>query len=198
MSVITSETSRLKRHQLFPPHSGSILDWLPDDLLAELVEEGCSAIAERGYQVDGKWNAEVGPVAESLLDLVDLPSVVRRVASIHVTQPHAATYIGYRDENDSLDFHVDAPGFGDVNLIICLNHDKPDPLGASETVFVTPEGLVRIASSRGSFILFDGVFTPHGRTPVRRGEQVVLLSLGFKVVQPKRAIRWDHLPIPEA
>ncbi|MFB8202859.1 tetratricopeptide repeat protein [Kitasatospora purpeofusca] len=152
----------------------------PAVLLAAMAEEAEKAVATDGYLHNGKRNAAVGDAAHHFAAQVDLAAVVARSTGLEVEQPHTAVYIAYT-EGQFLDFHLDEAGFGEANLILCLRHERPTgALRVSATVFINTDGYLECALAPGDCVVFDGALTPHGRTPLSPGENVTLVSFGFR------------------
>ncbi|AXE23538.1 hypothetical protein C0216_08745 [Streptomyces globosus] len=153
----------------------------PADLLTSMTEEAEKAIAADGYLHNGKWNAPVGDAANLFAGQVDLAAAVARASGLEVEQPHTGVYIAYLEEGQFLDFHVDEFGFGEANLILCLKHEHvPVAPTISATVFIGADGYRACDLAPGDCVVFDGAFTPHGRTPLGPGESVILISFGFR------------------
>ncbi|MER7753189.1 hypothetical protein [Kitasatospora sp. NPDC097643] len=152
----------------------------PAELVAAMALEAERALAAGGYLHNGKWNAPVGDAANRFAAQIDLAAVVARSSGLEVEQPHAGVYIGY-EEGQFLDFHVDESGFGEANLILCLEHARPtgEPR-VSTTVFINADGHLECDLGVGDCVVFDGALTPHGRTPLGAGERVTLISFGFR------------------
>ncbi|MFI9788845.1 tetratricopeptide repeat protein [Kitasatospora sp. NPDC051984] len=149
--------------------------------IAAMAQEAENALATAGYLHNGKWNAPVGDAATRFADHVDLAAVVARSTGLEVEQPHTGVYIAYLEDGQFLDFHVDEFGFGEVNLILCLKHDRPSGTATpSSTVFITADGYLECDLAAGDCVVFDGALTPHGRTPVSASESVTLISFGFR------------------
>jgi hypothetical protein len=89
---------------------------------------------------------------------------------------------------------VDKFGFGEVNLILCLKHDRLAAAPTvSTTVFIGTDGYLECDLVPGDCVVFDGALTPHGRTPLGAGERVTLASFGFRTRdQAPRMV--THLP----
>ncbi|MET8542604.1 tetratricopeptide repeat protein [Kitasatospora sp. NPDC004799] len=166
----------------------------PTDLITAMAQEAEKAVAADGYLHNGKWNAPVGDAANRFADRTDLAAVVARSTGLDVEQPHTAVYIAYLEQGQFLDFHLDEIGFGEANLILCLTHERPTgATSPSTTVFITADGYLACELATGDCIVFDGTFTPHGRTPLTAGESVTLVSFGFRARdQGSRTI--THLP----
>ncbi|MFJ3882132.1 tetratricopeptide repeat protein [Streptomyces sp. NPDC090077] len=153
----------------------------PVELLGAMTEEAEKAIAADGCLHNGKWNAAVGDAAHHFAAHADLAAVAARATGLNVEQPHTGVYIAYLEEGQFLDFHLDEFGFGEVNLILCLKHDRPTAAPTvSATVFIGPSGYAECALAPGDCVVFDGALTPHGRTPLGTGESVILISFGFR------------------
>ncbi|MFF2951391.1 tetratricopeptide repeat protein [Kitasatospora sp. NPDC057965] len=181
--TLRNAVAGLTAHQcVHPRHLRHLRDQsFPAELIAAMAGEAEKAVATDGYVHNGKWNAAVGDIANSFAGHVDLAAVVSRSTGLDVEQPHTAVYIEYREEGQFLDFHLDETGFGDANLILCLKHERPaDSSTASSTVFINADGYLACDLPVGDCVVFDGVFTPHGRTPLSAGENVTLISFGFR------------------
>ncbi|MFD8979013.1 tetratricopeptide repeat protein [Streptomyces sp. NPDC059564] len=153
----------------------------PVEMVSAMAEEAEKALAANGYLHNGKWNAAVGDAANLFAGQVDLAAVVGRSTGLAVEQPHTGVYIAYLKEGQFLDFHVDEFGFGEANLILCLKHERLTAAPTvSCTVFITADGYLECDLAPGDCVVFDGAFTPHGRTPLGAGERVILVSFGFR------------------
>ncbi|GAA1403148.1 hypothetical protein GCM10009639_47430 [Kitasatospora putterlickiae] len=181
--ALRNAAAGLAAHQrVHPRHLRHLRDQsFPAQLIAAMAEEAEKTVAADGYLHNGKWNAAPGDAASSFAGQVDLAAVVSRSTGLAVEQPHTAVYIAYREEGQFLDFHLDEAGFGEANLILCLKHERPTGSStASSTVFINADGYLACDLAVGDCVVFDGVFTPHGRTPLSAGESVTLVSFGFR------------------
>ncbi|MFB9909413.1 hypothetical protein [Allokutzneria oryzae] len=190
---------------LTPPVYDTSGAHVPADLVEALAVEADALLAtERQRRGLGrKWNCGPGPVAERMLDRVDLPAVVHALTGVHVAPPHGGTYLGYLDEGDSLSLHLDKQGFGEITAILCLRHrpatspSAGESTAASGTVVIDSSGYRHFPAQAGALLVFDGAFTPHGRTPTTGEEQVLLLTLGFRALGVELSGRRRPLPAPE-
>lgn len=195
LQEVLDEVARLDEERLTSVTSIPAGEFLAAVTVEELRDEAVRQLDAHGYLHNGKWNAVVDERAEAVLDLVDLPAFVRQRSGVRVGQPRVATYIAYRRTGEFLDFHLDDFSYGSINLILCLEHTTADGV-LSETVFLTPAGPERYPLRAGEAILFDGAVSPHARTPLRPGEQVLLLSYGFDAIDDDRATRTADMPEP--
>ncbi|MGW2377421.1 hypothetical protein [Kitasatospora sp. NPDC001683] len=169
---------------------------LPSELIAAMADEAEKAVAADGYLHNGKWNAPVGDAANRFVARTDLAAVVAQSTGLEVEQPHTGVYIGY-EEGQFLDFHVDESGFGEVNLILCLNHARLTGVPrASTTVFINGDGYLECDLGVGDCVVFDGALTPHGRTPLSAGEGVTLISFGFRARDQAPRTLTNLPPVP--
>lgn len=170
--------------------------WLSGPCLRELAREAEESLRQHGYVHNAKWNAPVGVYAEEFVDGIDLAAYVEKVANIPVHPPTTATYIGYLDTGQGLELHLDDAEFGDINLLLSLSHVAPEGIPCSSTVFVEGDGLVSYPLRPGQGLVFDGVFIPHGRTPVSGGERVILVNFGFRALSGGGIERYVRAPLP--
>ncbi|MCX4783338.1 tetratricopeptide repeat protein [Streptomyces sp. NBC_01264] len=168
----------------------------PAELLAAMAEEAEKALSGGGYLHNGKWNAAVSEAAGRFAGQVDLAAVVAQSTGLEVEQPHTGVYVAYLEEGQFLDFHVDEFGFGEANLIVCLQHERPTAGGVSCTVFINADGYLKCDLAPGEGVVFDGALTPHGRTPLGPGERVILVSFGFRARDqaPRKVNRLPTVP----
>ncbi|MFK0191331.1 tetratricopeptide repeat protein [Kitasatospora sp. NPDC090308] len=168
----------------------------PAEPVAAMAAEAEKALFTDGYLHNGKRNAAVGEAANQFATQVDLAALVARFTGLAVEQPHTGVYIGYT-EGQSLDFHLDEAGFGEANLIICLQRTRPTQADkASTTVFISTAGYLECDLGAGSSVVFDGALTPHGRTPLGVGESITLISLGFRARDQARRALTNLPPAP--
>ncbi|MEU0786685.1 hypothetical protein ABZ341_34590 [Streptomyces sp. NPDC006173] len=76
--------------------------------------------------------------------------------------------------------HFDTAEDFEFNLLVCLRRVRSDVQKSTRTYFV--DGARKVTTydlAAGQAVWFNGRWTPHGRTPLGEGEQVVLASLGF-------------------
>jgi hypothetical protein len=194
--TIAGEIAGLNRHQRIESQFVTDHTVFTVDDLSAMTDEAVAALRSAGFMHNGKWNAPVGSAALDFVDRFDLADTVSRLTGVEVEEPQGATYIAYLEAGGHLDFHLDDFHYGEVNLIVCLRHSGTAPAGqSSATVFIERAGYRLCPLQPGDFIVFDGAFTPHGRTPVTDGEQVVLVSFSFKT--RSRAL-WDVADAPPA
>lgn len=144
---------------------------------------------------NGKWNAPFGDAIYELIDECDLVRVIGEQTGAKVSEPHGGTYIAYLNEGEHLDFHLDHYDFGDINLLLCITHISNDvDQILSSTVTLGADGLTQYCLESGDALIFDGSFTPHGRTPIKSGEKVILASLAFNI---DPASPWDESALPD-
>ncbi len=70
---------------------------------------------------------------------------------------------------------------GDMELIESTQAAL-DRVDRSATVLIGPDGYTECELVSGDCLVFDGAFTPHGRTPLGAGESVLLVSFGFRAL----------------
>ncbi|RAG80680.1 hypothetical protein DN069_36915 [Streptacidiphilus pinicola] len=195
--TIADEIAELNSRQRIASQFVTAHELFTAENLSAMTTEAAAALrSATGFIHNGKWNAPVDSAALDFIDRVGLATLVSELAGVEVEEPQGATYIGYFEPGQFLDFHVDDFSYGEVNLIICLSHTG-DGLSEhpSSTVFIERDGYRLCNLHAGDYLLFDGAFTPHGRTPVAAGEEVVLVSFSFK--SRNRAL-WDVAGAPPA
>ncbi|GIH98189.1 hypothetical protein [Planobispora takensis] len=194
--AISEEIMKLDRNMRITPRFVADHDLFTLESISGMTEEAVAALRSEGFIHNGKWNAPVGPAALDFVDRHHLSELVSELTGVDVEEPQGATYIAYFEAGGHLDFHLDDFHYGEVNLIICLRHVVPDSTrNPSATVFIQSGGYRSCPLETGSFVLFDGAFTPHGRTPLAEGEEVILVSFSFKT---KSRALWNVQDAPSA
>lgn len=143
-----------------------------------MASEADSMLRSAGRRHNGKWNAPVGPSVARFVDESGFVSLVRAFSDVRLGEVLGATFIAYDGVGEHLPIHLDDAGFGEANVLVCLRHGWLEGEG-SATVFLTAAGVHSHVLEPGMALLFDGAATPHGRTPLSAGEEVVLVSFGF-------------------
>ncbi|MGW6054798.1 hypothetical protein [Streptomyces sp. NPDC055189] len=173
--------------------------WFTPERRAALLAEAREGIRSDPEHNNGKVNAKFGPLARELVRTVDLARYVESVTGVAVRPPHASTYLGYLFDGSALELHLDDERYGDITLLLCL-HRKPsgDGSAGSRTVFLEGRRRRFVDLAEREILVFDGVFAPHGRTPVTGGEEIVLLSFGFRAARNTAGRSGDVEFPPEA
>lgn len=93
----------------------------------------------------------------------------------------SSVFIYYDKEGEDSKLHVDNAEGWEYNLLICLDRHIPEGSRGSATYFMLGDGETRAYSLMpGQAAVFHSNATPHGRTPVAKGEETLLLSIGLK------------------
>lgn len=193
---VAGAASRLRERERVPVTRVDDRTTFDAQWVESLAEEAEALLRSEGTIRNGKWNAQPGPVASALLDSIPLAGVVQRETGALVQAPRGGTYIGYRGREDRLDFHLDDFRFGEINLMLCLRHEMPESGDPSATVFIGKDSYETHVLQPGEFLIFDGCFAPHGRTPLGPGEEVTLLALAFVGCLPRTFVD-GSLPEPD-
>jgi len=158
-------------------------DWASPAVIEALLTNSKISLKITGYEeATGLKNAAVPSVADSLIEKLGVRTYVEGLTGLKLLRRTAMWYVIYDVPGASLGLHIDTRNFGDVAMLLCLDRVDAHGLdGASATTFVTTDGIEQYIFQKGECLLFDGVCTPHARTPVREGERVVLLVVGFSV-----------------
>ena len=98
-----------------------------------------------------------------------------------VSPGYLARYLFYTDPGDHIWPHPDDPKYA-VTVLICINRELP-PDGSTGSAFLAyrPDGSVeRYELAPGNALAVEPGLV-HGREPLRRGERVVMLSIGLRL-----------------
>ncbi|MEV4380817.1 hypothetical protein [Streptosporangium sp. NPDC049644] len=89
-----------------------------------------------------------------------------------------ATYLYYR-EGDWVPLHVDDWNIFEFSCLVCLERTRGSSRPTATYFLLGRENVMALDLNVGEAVWFHGVHIPHGRTPLSKGESVVLLNLGF-------------------
>lgn len=155
---------------------------IDSDLLAALQREALQRRHEPLDRTDHYLGCG-GPLADRLSVL---PQLTAFVAS-HVGPVAAsgiASYLYYDAAGLGIRPHIDTEVFS-INLMLMLQHDCPTDVEPSATVvFPAYEAPQSHRLRIGEMMIMYGSSVIHTRSPVRPGENIHLLTLGFKRLLP--------------
>ena len=154
-------------------------DWTSERVITALAVSAHRSMAVSGYAYNGKRNAPVTERAAALVRKIDIPSYVGQETGIPFTPDLSLLYVVYDEPGAGLGLHLDSRGYSDVNLLLCLEKVTPYPEMESSTVFITSSGRETHELDPGQCLIFEGPSTLHGRTPIRKGERIILLNVGL-------------------
>lgn len=98
-----------------------------------------------------------------------------------------ALFLFYR-EGHWVPLHLDDQLDYEFNLLTMLHRQRADSRSRTGTYFIAPkERSLAVDLEKGQSVFFHASYTPHGRTPVPEGEEVILLAIGLG--RPGRASR---------
>jgi hypothetical protein len=158
-------------------------EWATPRVVGALKANALDSQSKSGYQeAGGQGHAPAGRTVSSLLAKLQVDKYVEAQIGIAVEPTYAVSYLLYNTSEAHLWMHLDFRTHSDVNLLLCLDRiDRPGNVNSSSTVAATADAIVSYPFSPGECLIFDGICTPHGRTPVQEGEQIILLAIGLSV-----------------
>ncbi|MET9588151.1 hypothetical protein ABZY10_34745 [Streptomyces sp. NPDC006539] len=167
------------KDRLIPPVL-SPSDLLPASILQELREYARSARSS-AYEALGHQVSD-GAEAIPCIDKSGILQWCRENAPVEFSESIKMCFIYYR-EGQLCRLHFDDDEAWEFNFLLCLERKRPENGKATSTYFF--EGNEKLRSydlSPGQAVWFHSRCTPHGRTPLGQGEEVVLASLGMRSV----------------
>lgn len=102
---------------------------------------------------------------KSILDSIGISSLQKSYSS----------YIFYQSEGDYNSLHVDRDEYG-INMLININ---PNSNRDSSLVIFDGKGLIDVQLGFGDVIVFRASSVIHGRRPIKKGDEITLLTVGF-------------------
>jgi len=158
-------------------------DFLTDELLASFIREAEENKAET-FMSGAQRVGAGGKIANAFAVSDELMAFMESVVPGGVHPTGIASYIHYDKEGAGIEPHVDTDIFF-INLLIMLSHVREGD-GDPSTLVIYPAGqpMQRFLLEPGETVVMDAAGLIHGREPVKAGETVTILTIGF---QPRRA-----------
>ncbi len=152
--------------------------FLTDDLLGRLVAES-ERVGETAVPYDEHYLGYGGPIADRLATSPELADLVASVVP-KAEATGIASYLFYRDPGQGIIPHIDTDIFS-LNVLMMLSHRYPCGLADPSALYMHfPDGTEqRLQLSPGEVVIFLAGTQAHSRTPIREGETVTILTLGF-------------------
>lgn len=120
-----------------------------------------------------------GPEGRNLAVHPDLISAVGRALGKPMAPGYMARFLYYTKPGDHIWPHPDDPKF-DATVLACIRHDlPPDDSNGSAFIAYSSNGISRRYPLEPGSVLALEPGLIHAREPVKRGERVVLLSIGL-------------------
>jgi len=125
---------------------------------------------------DAYWMDFAGPVAKSLAELPEFSGLLGPEGMS--MEPAGCMYVFYLQPGDRVDPHVDEYEHS-LNAIVMIEHDYTHP--PSHLLLFHPDKPVeRVALAPGEMVIIDGGGLVHAREPVKEGESISILTVGWK------------------
>ena len=146
------------------------------DLITESRSQGTIAHRAGNHEL-----APGGDIATKLSTDQRLISLVSESIGLSVEPSLISSYLFYNKEGDYLYPHVDTEIFA-INCIVMLEHTIPseEPDGSALIVYPPGKGKTRLHLQPGEIVIILASGTVHGREEIKKGEHVVILTIGFQ------------------
>lgn len=126
----------------------------------------------------GQRYASPGPAARKLVVHRGWRELIARELGVEPTPPYHAGYLFYDEAGAGIVPHVDDPEFA-INVILLVSRSPAGSEG-SATVLHPPDGPPqRVVLAPGEAVLLEADGLVHAREPMRDGETVTVLTMGF-------------------
>lgn len=152
--------------------------WMTERAGTLLLEEARQS-RTRAVRGLGNWKVQGGRIAQAICLSPTLHEWVQRELALDLQPKAHSAYLFNDSEGDGSEIHLDkAEGF-EVNILVKLEHILSDTGARSTTFTYSGKGAAFHDLEVGEALIFCGPATLHGRTEVRPGERITLLSIGF-------------------
>jgi hypothetical protein len=157
--------------------------FLTDEWLERLAEEARALRPEAqptgtNEGQGGQHYASPGPAARKLVVQRGWRELIARELGCEPVPPYHAGYLFYDRPGAGIVPHVDDPEFA-INVILMVSR-SPTGSQASATVLHPPDGPPqRVVLAPGEAVLLEADGLVHAREPMREGERVTVLTMGF-------------------
>lgn len=161
------------------------LTWLDNRHLGILKRETVAG-RKRGRHASGM---RPGPAGRLLAVDPRLMAAVGKALGMKASPGYEARYIFYGRDGDYFWPHPDDPEYA-VNVLICLDHQRPASGTGSALLVYRPDGSVeRHELGPGCALAVEARGLVHAREPMRRGERMTMLSIAVNAVRPAQSKR---------
>lgn len=119
---------------------------------------------------------------EAVKAIVQESEVVNRLAAAHglVFRPDNEALLLYYKDSNWVPMHLDDQLEYEFNLLTMLRRVKSPGASRTATYFWGPGGeFMATDLSVGGSVFFHASYTPHGRPPLPKGEEVIMLAVGM-------------------
>lgn len=146
-----------------------------DEPMLEALRQEARGARQNAHRNDYYWMEHGGPVARQL---AAHPEFLRLLGDESGVEPAGCMYVFYLTPGDRVDPHVDEYEHS-INAILMIEHsyvESPSHL----LLFHPDQSVERVALASGEMVVIDGSGLVHAREPVKEGETIAILTVGFK------------------
>jgi hypothetical protein len=157
--------------------------FLTDEWLQRLAEEARSSRATAeptGANAGqaGQHYASPGPAARKLVVHRAWRELIARELGLEPQPPFHAGYLFYDQAGAGIVPHVDDPEFA-INVILMVSRSPSGSEGSATVLHPPARAPERVVLAPGEAVLLEADGLVHAREPMRDGERVTVLSMGF-------------------
>lgn len=183
-NVVSSCLAQLQPHSHRVPSGGIVWhgrpSFLSNSFLEELKDESRSLRA-KAIRHDEHFLSPGGPVASRLAVSNPLINLVQEHTG-KITPNTIASYLYYDLPGQGICPHIDTDVFS-LNALFVLQHSSIRQAESELFVWDSAGNPQLISMNPGDMVLFYADSVVHTRTPVSEGEQVSILTIGFRPVE---------------
>jgi hypothetical protein len=126
----------------------------------------------------GQLHADPGPVARKLVVDEGWNELCQEALGFERRPPYTAGYLYYEQPGAGIVPHVDDPDYA-VNVIVVVSRQASRGQRSATVLHPAGQSPLRVVLEPGEAVLLEADGLVHAREPMREGEQVTVLSMGF-------------------
>jgi len=183
--AVTATLARMQPYAARIPADGIVYRGRPDLLTEEMLTSLQTEARELRPTARAYEEHFLGcgaPIANRLATSPKLLDLVTAHAG-PVEATGVASFLFYDEAGQGIDPHIDTEVFA-LNVLTMLRHEVPEGQATTSTLFMFPPNAEPepVNLQPGEMVIFFAGSVAHGRTRIKAGESVSILTFGFKPV----------------
>ncbi len=181
--AVTATLARMQPYSARIPANGIVYrgrsSILSDEVLTALQKEALE-LRHSAQPYEEHFLGCGAPLANQLATSSELVDLVTEHAG-PVEPTGVASFLYYDEAGQGIDPHIDTEVFA-LNVLTMLRHEVPEGQATESTLFMFPPNAdpEPVNLTPGETVIFFAGSVAHGRTRIKEGESVSILTFGFK------------------
>jgi hypothetical protein len=181
--AVAATLARMQPYAARIPANGIVYRGRPDILTEEMLtslQTEARELRPTAQPYEEHFLGCGAPIANRLATSPELLDLVT-VHAGPVEATGVASFLFYDEEGQGIDPHIDTDVFA-LNVLTMLQHEVPEGQIMASTLFMFPPNAEPepVNLQPGEMVIFFAGSVAHGRTRIKAGESVSILTFGFK------------------